>query len=276
MTTETKSLPESLNVEESATVSESEVAVEEVVSEETLTEEVLEEQQKAIPEETIVAAADPDTAIKVPDATSEEPEILQGQKQEENPAEFEEEVLQESFAPVQASSTVNDPSVNVTEEQIASGPSASLASYIVKDFPRYSNPVSTPAPVPPAQVQIPTPDQSHTPEPKDPSLYAYHPTHAVTLNTSEERLFSFPMGSRLFIGRLATERVTREELAQIFVKYGPIHEVSLKNSFGFVQFETPEACQQAVLHEQGRQLGGLSLGMYFKVNWLFRFECVQG
>jgi len=97
---------------------------------------------------------------------------------------------------------------------------------------------------------------------------AFHPEHTVTFTTTDEMLMSLPLGSRLFIGRLATEKTDRNELASIFVKYGPIHEISLKNTFGFIQFATAEACQAAILHEQGRVIGGLSVGMI--VNIMYR------
>jgi RNA recognition motif-containing protein len=92
-------------------------------------------------------------------------------------------------------------------------------------------------------------------------VYSFHPEHAVTFTTTDEMLMSLPLGSRLFLGRLATEKTDRNELASIFAKYGPIHEISLKNTFGFIQFATAEACQAAILHEQGRVIGGLSVGM---------------
>ncbi len=41
--------------------------------------------------------------------------------------------------------------------------------------------------------------------------------------------------SRLFIGNLPTEKVTKQELFQIFSPYGDILEVVLKANYGFIQ-----------------------------------------
>jgi hypothetical protein len=104
---------------------------------------------------------------------------------------------------------------------------------------------------------------------RDPVLYAYHPIHSVRFTTTDDILQSFPHGSRLFIGRLATEKISRPELAQIFAKYGNIHEISLKNAFGFIQFETTEACQSAIANEQGTNLGGMTIGMFFFTFYIY-------
>ncbi|KAJ3135431.1 hypothetical protein HDU90_003832 [Geranomyces variabilis] len=53
-------------------------------------------------------------------------------------------------------------------------------------------------------------------------------------------------------------RTDRAELARIFAPYGNIAEIVLKGSFGFVQFDSPEACTRAT-SESGRKLAGLSM-----------------
>ena len=47
----------------------------------------------------------------------------------------------------------------------------------------------------------------------------------------------FQTSSRIFIGNLAVEKVTNKELVEIFEKYGKVIEVSIKSSYGFVQYE---------------------------------------
>ena len=55
-----------------------------------------------------------------------------------------------------------------------------------------------------------------------------------------------PPNSRLFVGNLASERVTKEEMEELFGKYGHIIEVSMHPSFGFVQFSSPAAAKAAM------------------------------
>ena len=68
-------------------------------------------------------------------------------------------------------------------------------------------------------------------------------------------------GSRLFIGNLASEKTSREELTDVFKQYGNIVEdIVIKRSFGFVQFDSPESAKAAMEGEQGRIIGGMRLG----------------
>lgn len=48
--------------------------------------------------------------------------------------------------------------------------------------------------------------------------------------------------ARLFIGNLPVEKTSKAELEGIFSRYGTILEVSLKASYGFIQYETAEQC----------------------------------
>ncbi len=67
--------------------------------------------------------------------------------------------------------------------------------------------------------------------------------------------------SRIFLGNLPSEKTSREELTQIFSKYGQIvEEIVLRKSFGFIQFDSPEAAKAAIAGEQGRIIGGMRLG----------------
>jgi RNA recognition motif-containing protein len=60
---------------------------------------------------------------------------------------------------------------------------------------------------------------------------------------------------------LATEKTNREEIASIFVKYGNILEISLKGSYGFVQFDNHVSCENAINSENRRLVGDLKLGL---------------
>lgn len=75
----------------------------------------------------------------------------------------------------------------------------------------------------------------------------------------------FTLSCRIFVGNLASERTSRDELREVFKKYGDIVDIVLRKSFGFVQFDTPEAAMKAIEGENGRLVGGLHLGMFVVV-----------
>ena len=54
--------------------------------------------------------------------------------------------------------------------------------------------------------------------------------------------------------------MTRQDVEQMFEKYGKILGVSLHKSFGFVQFDTKESAENAVNAEKGNILKGLKMG----------------
>ncbi|EEH37502.2 hypothetical protein PAAG_07920 [Paracoccidioides lutzii Pb01] len=66
----------------------------------------------------------------------------------------------------------------------------------------------------------------------------------------------FPPGSRLFVGNLPTERVTKRDLFHLFHKYGDLAQISIKQAYGFVQFVEPSACRKALEAEQGGLIRG--------------------
>ncbi|KAI9843081.1 MAG: hypothetical protein M1837_006626 [Sclerophora amabilis] len=66
----------------------------------------------------------------------------------------------------------------------------------------------------------------------------------------------FPPNSRLFIGNLPTEKVTKRDLFHIFHKHGKLAQVSIKQAYGFVQFLDSDSCYRALQHEQGQNVRG--------------------
>ncbi|KAJ5174699.1 uncharacterized protein N7482_000576 [Penicillium canariense] len=66
----------------------------------------------------------------------------------------------------------------------------------------------------------------------------------------------FPMGSRLFVGNLPTERVTKRDMFHIFHKYGKLAQISIKQAYGFIQFLEASACHAALQTEQGALVRG--------------------
>lgn len=66
----------------------------------------------------------------------------------------------------------------------------------------------------------------------------------------------FQYGSRLFVGNLPSEKVTKRDLFHIFHRYGQLAQVSIKQAYGFVQFLEAAACADALRAEQGVEIRG--------------------
>ncbi|EXJ67028.1 uncharacterized protein A1O5_09674 [Cladophialophora psammophila CBS 110553] len=66
----------------------------------------------------------------------------------------------------------------------------------------------------------------------------------------------FPQGSRLFVGNLPSEKVTKRDIFQIFHKHGRLAQISIKQAYGFVQYLEASSCQAALQAEQGVEIRG--------------------
>ncbi|KAL3479158.1 hypothetical protein BJX99DRAFT_85650 [Aspergillus californicus] len=66
----------------------------------------------------------------------------------------------------------------------------------------------------------------------------------------------FAYGSRLFVGNLPTERVTKRDLFHIFHSYGKLAQISIKQAYGFIQFLEAPSCKRALDGEQGAVVRG--------------------
>jgi nuclear polyadenylated RNA-binding protein 3 len=66
----------------------------------------------------------------------------------------------------------------------------------------------------------------------------------------------FPYGSRLFVGNLSSERVTKRDIFHVFHKYGDLAQISIKQAYGFVQFLESVGCSKAINAEQGKTIRG--------------------
>lgn len=71
---------------------------------------------------------------------------------------------------------------------------------------------------------------------------------------NEARWDQFPAGSRLFVGNLSSEKVTKRDIFHVFHHYGPLAQISIKQAYGFVQFLHVADCNRALEGEQGRQI----------------------
>ncbi|KAF2121784.1 hypothetical protein BDV96DRAFT_482712 [Lophiotrema nucula] len=82
----------------------------------------------------------------------------------------------------------------------------------------------------------------------------------------EERKFvtdgqweKFPAGSRLFIGNLPTEKVTKRDIFHRFYRHGQLAQISIKQAYGFVQFLDAQSCHRALQAEQGKPVRGRNM-----------------
>ncbi|KIW28523.1 uncharacterized protein PV07_08181 [Cladophialophora immunda] len=66
----------------------------------------------------------------------------------------------------------------------------------------------------------------------------------------------FPQGSRLFVGNLPSEKVTKRDIFHIFHKHGRLAQISIKQAYGFVQYLEASSCQAALQAEQGVEIRG--------------------
>ncbi|KAI9886636.1 MAG: U3 snoRNP protein [Watsoniomyces obsoletus] len=66
----------------------------------------------------------------------------------------------------------------------------------------------------------------------------------------------FPPHSRLFIGNLPSEKVSKRDVFHVFHRYGRLAQISMKQAYGFVQFHDVEACRRALQAEQSHTIRG--------------------
>ncbi|KAI0179689.1 hypothetical protein GGR52DRAFT_528026 [Hypoxylon sp. FL1284] len=80
---------------------------------------------------------------------------------------------------------------------------------------------------------------------------------------SEAKWDRFPEGSRLFIGNLSSDRVSKRQVFEIFYRYGRIAQISLKQAYGFVQYHTVTEGQAAMDNLQGIDVQGRKIHLEF-------------
>jgi len=67
--------------------------------------------------------------------------------------------------------------------------------------------------------------------------------------------------SRIFVGHLQTDDVTKMELEEHFAKYGTVIASIINRGFGFVQFEDEQSAQKAIQNEDGAMFKGRRIGI---------------
>ena len=87
---------------------------------------------------------------------------------------------------------------------------------------------------------------------------------------SEGRWEMFPQGSRLFVGNLSSEKVTKRDIFHVFHYYGELAQISIKQAYGFVQFLRTEDCMRALETEQGTMIRDKRIRMCSKLYHILR------
>ncbi|KAI5956910.1 NAB3 [Candida jiufengensis] len=79
--------------------------------------------------------------------------------------------------------------------------------------------------------------------------------HYLNLQNWDE----FPDKSRLFVGNLPANTISKQDLFRIFSKYGEVIQIAIKAGYGFTQFRTAEACLDCIKGEEGVPLHNKTL-----------------
>lgn len=70
------------------------------------------------------------------------------------------------------------------------------------------------------------------------------------------------MKSRVFVGNLNTNLVTREQLHQVFAPFGEILAISLHKGYAFIQFGYENEARNAVNFTDGTMIAGKRIGKH--------------
>ncbi|KAK6360705.1 hypothetical protein TWF730_006834 [Orbilia blumenaviensis] len=163
------------------------------------------------------------------------------------------------------------PSV-VNASQSMFSPTSSLPQQSLQSL-KSSHPL--PTPLAQGSVSISHPTNLRHPLPENPSNVPFGDTDEgeIAFSPEEERAYEsfltverdyvakgewgrFPVGSRLFIGNLSADRVSKRDVYHIFAKHGRLAQISIKQAYGFVQFFDVSSCTKALRQEQGTPLRG--------------------
>lgn len=71
------------------------------------------------------------------------------------------------------------------------------------------------------------------------------------------------MSSRVFLGNFPADRMSRQEVEDLFSVFGKVLGISLHKTYGFVQFDNEDNAQAAVKEWNGKTVKGLKLGEHY-------------
>ncbi|KAK9448327.1 uncharacterized protein V1518DRAFT_418664 [Limtongia smithiae] len=76
------------------------------------------------------------------------------------------------------------------------------------------------------------------------------------VNVQRNEWERFEPGSRLFIGNLPTDNLNKRHLFKIFHGFGRLAQISIKQAYGFVQYNNADDCSRAIEAVQGTSIQG--------------------
>ena len=199
-------------------------------------------------------------------ANSDQQGSFQHFTQEEHPQPLkQEEQYQPVHDPGQYQPVTHDPF------NVANGvaPSAQYPSHYLPQSIPLQAPGTSAWPQPGNQISPISPTQSlQPPDPTrstDPAERPWTPHTQAQYDSflEDERRYvtdgiwdKFPIGSRLFVGNLPSEKVTKRDIFHIFHKHGRLAQISIKQAYGFVQYLEAPSCHAALQAEQGVEIRG--------------------
>ncbi|CAK7266231.1 nuclear polyadenylated RNA-binding protein 3 [Sporothrix epigloea] len=76
------------------------------------------------------------------------------------------------------------------------------------------------------------------------------------IHVAENKWDAFPEGSRMFVGNLSQERVSKRDVFEQFHRYGRLAQISIKSAYGFVQYHSAEEATAALANLEGAEIRG--------------------
>uniref|UniRef100_A0A6T5WAM3 RRM domain-containing protein n=1 Tax=Erythrolobus australicus TaxID=1077150 RepID=A0A6T5WAM3_9RHOD len=139
--------------------------------------------------------------------------------------------------------------IAATQQENSEDAEAQSASSALPDVPIAKKPK--------VAEHVPKSPQPHTSSAPQPSVAPVLKASQLPKNGPSE--FKNTPGTRLFIGNFASEGTSADELVEIFSRYGTIIEQpTIRKSYAFVQYDSPEPVLRAIAAENHRTENGLS------------------
>ncbi|CAK7272848.1 nuclear polyadenylated RNA-binding protein 3 [Sporothrix epigloea] len=76
------------------------------------------------------------------------------------------------------------------------------------------------------------------------------------IHVAENKWDAFPEGSRMFVGNLSQERVSKRDVFEQFHRYGRLAQISIKSAYGFVQYHSASEASAALKNLEGAEVRG--------------------
>ncbi|KAL1899240.1 nuclear polyadenylated RNA-binding protein 3 [Sporothrix stenoceras] len=86
---------------------------------------------------------------------------------------------------------------------------------------------------------------------------AYHAfLNEEKIHVAEGKWEAFPEGSRMFVGNLSQERVSKRDVFEHFHRYGRLAQIAIKSAYGFVQYHSAAEASAAMRELEGVEIKG--------------------